>query len=113
MKLRWEKANPEKVISYVRKAVKKWFSKHPEKHYEYQRNHEARKKSNGGNITTQEWRELCAKYGNKCLSCGLVTKLELDHVIPLALGGTNTIDNAQPLCRSCNARKGARYIDYR
>lgn len=33
---------------------------------------------------------------------------ELDHVIPLALGGSHTWGNLQCLCRTCNGKKGAR-----
>ena len=32
---------------------------------------------------------------------------ELDHIIPLANGGTHTWDNVQCLCRECNQAKGA------
>lgn len=32
---------------------------------------------------------------------------ELDHIIPLALGGTHTKSNVQCLCRRCNQDKGA------
>lgn len=32
---------------------------------------------------------------------------ELDHIIPLSLGGTHTWDNVQLLCRACNSAKGA------
>jgi 5-methylcytosine-specific restriction endonuclease McrA len=31
--------------------------------------------------------------------------LQLDHVIPLALGGTHDPQNIVPACRSCNAAK--------
>jgi 5-methylcytosine-specific restriction endonuclease McrA len=30
---------------------------------------------------------------------------ELDHIVPLARGGTHTFDNVQLLCRQCNNRK--------
>lgn len=35
---------------------------------------------------------------------------ELDHVIPLALGGAHSWGNVQCACRQCNQRKGARAI---
>jgi hypothetical protein len=33
--------------------------------------------------------------------------LELDHIVPFIQGGKFEEDNLQPLCNSCNARKGA------
>jgi 5-methylcytosine-specific restriction enzyme A len=30
---------------------------------------------------------------------------EVDHIIPVAEGGPDTLDNAQPLCRSCHWKK--------
>jgi len=33
---------------------------------------------------------------------------ELDHVIPLAAGGSHTLDNVQLLCRRCNRDKGGK-----
>jgi len=35
---------------------------------------------------------------------------ELDHVVPLALGGSHTWANVQCACRSCNISKGARAL---
>ena len=34
---------------------------------------------------------------------------EVDHIIELALGGTNTIDNVQPLCKECHKAKTAKF----
>jgi HNH endonuclease len=34
--------------------------------------------------------------------------LEVDHVYPKALGGSNELSNLQALCSDCNAKKGAR-----
>jgi 5-methylcytosine-specific restriction endonuclease McrA len=37
----------------------------------------------------------------------------MDHIIPLALGGTNTDDNIQLLRAKCNKQKGAKHpIDF-
>jgi 5-methylcytosine-specific restriction endonuclease McrA len=30
----------------------------------------------------------------------------VDHIVPLAKSGGNTIDNVRPLCYSCNSKKG-------
>ena len=37
----------------------------------------------------------------------------IDNVVPLALGGTNTVDNVLALCRLCNAEKARTVMDYR
>ncbi|MBL8472592.1 MAG: HNH endonuclease [Rhodocyclaceae bacterium] len=46
--------------------------------------------------------------GEACAYCGATAKLEWEHVIPLAAGGPDTIDNLVRACRACNAAKGAR-----
>jgi 5-methylcytosine-specific restriction endonuclease McrA len=70
--------------------------------------------NNGGSFTGRELRALYDKYNNTCLCCECNTcKLTPDHVIPLAKGGSNTIDNIQPLCLPCNTKKGIDTTDYR
>jgi 5-methylcytosine-specific restriction endonuclease McrA len=66
-----------------------------------------------GTFTRQEWNMLCARYDHCCLACGASAPLTVDHVIPLSKGGTNMIENIQPLCRPCNSSKGTQTIDYR
>lgn len=48
-----------------------------------------------------------AIYNSPCSHCGSLEKVELDHIVSMAQGGSDLEDNWQPLCRSCNARKGA------
>lgn len=54
----------------------------------------------------------------RCRLCGVSTPRrlrggtddrapELDHIVPLALGGTHTWGNVQCACRKCNGQKGA------
>jgi hypothetical protein len=73
--------------------------------------HSGAKKNAEGSHTVEEWLALKGKYNNSCAICfvsDLESKLTIDHIIPLKLGGTHYISNIQPLCRSCNSRKGAK-----
>lgn len=70
-------------------------------------------RAGGGHFTPVQFRELCGYYGYVCLCCGASGKLTADHVVPLSRGGTNTIDNIQPLCLKCNIKKGMSIFDYR
>jgi Zn ribbon nucleic-acid-binding protein len=45
-----------------------------------------------------------------CVACGSHERLEFDHVIPVALGGSNTARNLQLLCETCNRQKGASLV---
>ena len=46
--------------------------------------------------------------GHRCQHCGTTERLSIDHIHPFSLGGLETLDNLQTLCRPCNSRKGAR-----
>lgn len=41
--------------------------------------------------------------GRKCCNCGSEEDLEYHHVIPLSMGGNNTISNLCCLCYSCHS----------
>lgn len=65
--------------------------------------------------TKEEWEEMKSIIGH-CVICGKSSDeapLVKDHIIPLYQGGSDGISNLQPLCRSCNSRKGADSKDYR
>jgi 5-methylcytosine-specific restriction endonuclease McrA len=61
-----------------------------------------------GQITVQGWVDALARNNGKCVSCGTDEFICIDHIVPVSLGGTNTDDNIQPLCRTCNSEKGNR-----
>jgi len=55
---------------------------------------------------TAWWRKKISP--GKCYYCGRqfnITDLTMDHVIPLARGGTSERINLVPACRECNAQK--------
>ena len=49
-----------------------------------------------------------ARDGKACVACQAAQELQFDHIIPVALGGSSTMDNIQVLCRACNSRKSDR-----
>lgn len=71
------------------------------------------KKRISGKHTAEQWAEVLERYNYQCLCCGSADNIQKDHIMPIALDGTDNIDNLQPLCATCNNKKGARYIDYR
>ena len=99
-----------------RKRGRESQKRHPETARNSARARRARLRAAEGKFTDAEWWHLAAKYDYTCLCCGKrdpELKLVPDHVIPLARGGSNSIENIQPLCDSCNRRKNARTVDYR
>jgi 5-methylcytosine-specific restriction protein A len=59
---------------------------------------------------------LLRKQRHTCQLCGvnsIVSTIEIDHIIPIALGGTNRFENLQLLCRRCNRSKGSRIVTRR
>lgn len=105
---------PEKYIESSRKWVKANPRRRKESSQLYAHRRRAWKRGGTGAFTQQEWVVLCEQYDNRCLCCGRSdVRLSPDHIVPLSRGGSNTIDNIQPLCRDCNAHKFTQTIDYR
>ena len=52
-------------------------------------------------------REVWRRDEGKCAKCGSREKLEYDHIVPIARGGSNTARNIELLCESCNRSKSA------
>jgi len=111
-KITWAKKNPEKL----KEMIRQWDATHRDAKNLHAQTRRAKVSSAGGVITPSEWNDLKIKYNYTCLCCGRrepEIKLTLDHVYPIALGGRNVIENAQPLCKTCNSKKHTKHIDYR
>ena len=52
----------------------------------------------------KEWKATKAELslGNTCYNCGNTEGIELHHIVPLRLGGTNKLSNIAVLCHKCH-----------
>lgn len=93
---------------------RRYFKEHPEK-LKAIRDVRLNRINGTDDGTINRWQVDCMfhYYGDRCLCCGSTVNLEADHVIPLCKGGKHSIDNMQPLCKSCNSSKNGKHIDYR
>ena len=55
--------------------------------------------------TPKQIREAMTKAKSKCHYCRKKSMLTIDHVIPIAGGGTHTLDNIVFACHDCNSSK--------
>ena len=71
-------------------------------------------RADDGSVPPELRVQILERDGHRCLSCGRYDlPLELDHVRPFSHGGPTIARNLQALCKSCNCRKGATFIDHR
>ena len=78
-------------------------------------NRRAAKEFSGGVLSKNLKSKLFALQRGKCACCRqpLGDKYHLDHIMPLALGGSNTDDNIQLLRQRCNNQKHAKHpVDF-
>ncbi len=87
----------------VRRRVKDWRKRNPERRLELNARRRFVKAQNGVfRILDKELRRL---YSSPCVGCGAMQDITADHIVPLVRGGRHSIGNLQPLCRTCNSSK--------
>jgi len=121
-------SNPEKAREYARKCFSslteeqlvkiskrrsEWHKRNPEYGRSANQNRRAAIKLVGGRVKRSEVLELIAKQRHKCAACkdNLRKGYHMDHVMPIALGGVNKIENIQLLCPKCNRKKHDKHPD--
>lgn len=105
--------NPEKVA----KQRRLWLEKNRHKIHEYNHTRRARKAGQTDPEALLEANKLVRKWrrqeSHSCTYCGenlTSVTLVIDHVFPLAKGGTHSVDNIVVSCKSCNSSKGAKLL---
>lgn len=96
-------------VNYT-EAHRRWKKKNPERMSHLKSLRYAREKSAIGSHTLDEWNLVKKNHDFRCAICKKETALTKDHIIPLSKGGSNFIQNIQPLCKSCNSKKHNKII---
>jgi hypothetical protein len=68
----------------------------------------ARASADPSYVPPEAKRILWAKHQARCAICGSARFLEVDHIVPVARGGTSEPSNLRLLCRDCNRAEAAR-----
>jgi 5-methylcytosine-specific restriction endonuclease McrA len=104
----------EKQAKYVvRKSWqrKQWAMRHPEQdaiyRYTVDLRRRGRRRQAVGHTSTRQLQARWAYYGGRCWMCRAAAT-ETDHVIAVALGGSEWPANLRPACGPCNRTKNAK-----
>lgn len=93
----------------VAKALKRKAPEKCKKYYTVSKENPTCKLSNGRKVYSKEQRKMVyAKYDCRCALCGQKIKFEdmtLDHIVPLSMGGADSMENLQVACLACNHLK--------
>lgn len=102
----WVRRNP----LAARRIKASWEKRHPEAVKAIRQRIRAVRSSAPGSFSAAEIARLHNMQGGICALCLLapLTAYHVDHIIPLARGGSNWIENIQLTCPPCNLRKGAK-----
>lgn len=101
----YRKANVKKQSDYTAA----WRKANPEASRAIVRNRRARMRSSCGKHDAHDIIGLVRIQGGKCAWCrrSVIKQRHVDHIIPIALGGSNNRSNLQILCPPCNRSKGS------
>lgn len=104
--LEWRRAYVRRNPDKQRARVQRYREAFPDKARAVKLARRAREHDACGTASAAQIRARLDYYGGRCWMCGDAAN-SFDHVIPLALGGSNWPANLRPACKKCNSRKGA------
>lgn len=94
-----------------RDARKRYDAKNPHVRRTITRNRRALRQDVYGRLKADIEGRLLQRQRWKCVACGgclRKMKFEIDHIVPIARGGTNEESNLQALCVGCNRAKSSK-----
>lgn len=107
----WRREHPERMTA----SRRKWNAANPHKNRIYRQNRRRLEGQSGKKISSDAVPRLYKLQKGRCACCGkkLGTKFHLDHIMPLALGGSHEDSNLQLLTQRCNNQKRAKHpVDF-
>lgn len=118
---KWAKENPEKNRDRVRAyhsanpgknyaRVRAWEIANPEAVIAWRQMHRSRKANAEGYFSVEDINRIRKQQRNRCAYCKISFERvapHVDHIKPLAKGGSNWPNNIQLLCPPCNMSKNA------
>lgn len=110
---RYWKENPEAKAEHDRQRSKQlWWLKYQidSQLRLYHREKSKRRKARMREVTSikicpREIRDRFRQFGNCCAYCGCDGDMQIEHVVPIAQGGTHALGNIIPACQRCNTNK--------
>jgi 5-methylcytosine-specific restriction endonuclease McrA len=107
---KWYEANADEIRAKARVKSRRWRAANPEESYLRSKVRKLKiKKIKVEKITKKQIDDLFSRQFGKCAICGEKLKeYHIDHIIPLAKGGSHEIKNLQLLHPKCNMSKQAR-----
>jgi len=109
---KWDDENKAHKLAQAKNRYHSNIEEYRKRHAIHAHNRRARIKEVGGTLSSNIFEKLFALQKGKCACCKVdLTTIQphIDHVHPIALGGSNTDDNVQLLCKPCNHQKSWRH----
>jgi 5-methylcytosine-specific restriction endonuclease McrA len=103
----------EHLRALGKQASRLWAAANKQRLNAATRNRRARIRKSEGKHSAQDIANLYVAQEGLCAAClaSIEPGFEVDHIMPIALGGRNSKENLQLLCAPCNRSKGALHPD--
>lgn len=111
LKKEYDHVYREKNKDRIKDRASQYKRENPDKVRKLAHKRRAIARNSGGVYSVSDLERIKIGQRMRCANCKTCLKksgYHVDHVHPLALGGTNRPDNLQLLCPSCNLSKGAK-----